>query len=130
MTGQAKAAAVVYAKHLPAMRAFYAHAIGLEETHAEPDHAVLESPAFELVLLSVPEPVAASIEIASPPARRTQTPIKLVFFVENIAAVRAAAMELGGEVNAVERTWQFRGHAVCDGHDPEGNVFQLRQPVA
>jgi hypothetical protein len=32
-------------------------------------------------------------------------------------------------MNAVEREWEFEGAKVCDGHDPEGNVFQLRQAV-
>jgi hypothetical protein len=31
--------------------------------------------------------------------------------------------------NAVEREWEFEGAKVCDGHDPEGNVFQIRQAV-
>jgi len=30
-------------------------------------------------------------------------------------------------MNAVERKWEFEGAKVCDGHDPEGNIFQLRQ---
>jgi len=30
-------------------------------------------------------------------------------------------------MNAVEREWELRGANVCDGHDPEGNIFQLRQ---
>ncbi|MEO8741793.1 MAG: VOC family protein [Lysobacteraceae bacterium] len=129
MSDRAKAGAVIYAKRVSDMRAFYAGAIGLDVMHAESDHVVLESPAFQLVVLAIPEPIAASIELASPPEWRTQTPIKLVFFVENIAAVRAVAPGLGGEVNVVEREWKFRQHTVCDGHDPEGNVFQLREPA-
>jgi hypothetical protein len=30
-------------------------------------------------------------------------------------------------MNPVEREWRFEDAKVCDGHDPEGNVFQLRQ---
>ena len=30
----------------------------------------------------------------------------------------------------VEREWEFDGDRVCDGHDPEGNVLQLRERVA
>ena len=29
-------------------------------------------------------------------------------------------------MNAVEREWEFEGAKVCDGCDPEGNVFQIR----
>ncbi len=30
----------------------------------------------------------------------------------------------------VEREWTFDGLTICDGHDPEGNVVQLRQRLA
>jgi hypothetical protein len=30
-------------------------------------------------------------------------------------------------MKAAEGEWEFEGAKVCDGYDPEGNVFQLRQ---
>jgi hypothetical protein len=30
-------------------------------------------------------------------------------------------------MNAVDREWELEGAKVCDGCDPEGNVFQIRQ---
>jgi hypothetical protein len=33
----------------------------------------------------------------------------------------------GGAINHAKREWQFEGAAVCDGYDPEANVFQVRQ---
>jgi hypothetical protein len=30
-------------------------------------------------------------------------------------------------LNPPDAEWLFEGSRVCDGHDPEGNVFQLRQ---
>ena len=65
-------------------------------------------------------------DVGSPPILREDTPIKLVFVVADIAAARASAAERGGSVNPVEHEWLFEGAKVCDGHDPEGNVFQLR----
>jgi hypothetical protein len=59
--------------------------------------------------------------------RRTQNPIKLVFFVENIAVAREVANTRSVALNAPDDEWVFEGNRVCDGHDPEGNVFQLRQ---
>jgi len=47
--------------------------------------------------------------------------------VPSIAASRETAAKLGGELNPPEREWEFDQAKVCDGHDPEGNVFQLRQ---
>ena len=123
---QPKAGAVIYAKTLASVSKVYGEVIGLDETHVERDHAVLESATFQLVILSIPNGIAASINIATPPARRTEAPIKLVFFVPNLAASRETAAKFGGELNPPGREWKFQQFIVCDGHDPEGNVFQLR----
>ena len=48
--------------------------------------------------------------------------------VASLDEARAAAASLGGIVDGVEREWDWRGATVVDGHDPEGNVFQLRAP--
>ena len=127
MPDQAKAGAVVYAKSIGRVSAFYSGAAGLEVAHVETDHVVLESPVLQLVVVAIPERIAASIELAVPPVRRTDTPIKLVFTVASISAARAAARSFGGELNPPDREWQFRGFKVCDGHDPEGNVVQFRE---
>jgi len=37
---------------------------------------------------------------------------------------------LGGQLNSTAREWKFRDTRVCDGHDPEGNMFQLRETLA
>lgn len=33
---------------------------------------------------------------------------------------------LGGELNPPDQEWQLGTTRICDGHDPEGNVFQVR----
>ena len=104
------------------MQAFYQAGAGLSAEHAESDHVVLASPAFQLVVHRVPEPIAASVEIENPPRRRTETPIKLVFWVASIAMARAMALRHGGELLDPDREWEFQGALVCDGQDPEGNV--------
>ena len=127
MTSQTKAGAVVYAVDLARVSEFYAGVVDLTVSQREADHIVLESSVFQLVVLSIPQAIAASIEIATPPVRRTENPIKLVFFVPSIVASRAAAAQLGGALNPPEREWHFQRCKVCDGHDPEGNVLQLRE---
>ena len=127
MAYQARAAAVLYAKDLRRVCAFYASVFGLTVDHADDEYAILESPMFQLVVLAIPLSIAASIEIADPPRRREDTPIKLVFFVPSISAARSDVAYFGGELNALAREWEFQGHRVCDGHDPEGNVIQLRE---
>jgi hypothetical protein len=87
---------------------------------------VLEAAAFQLVIIEIPRALAASVAIDDPPRRRTETPIKLVFPVRRIGETRDAALRCGGELNPPEREWDFNGCRVCDGHDPEGNVVQVR----
>ncbi|MGD9944835.1 MAG: VOC family protein [Burkholderiaceae bacterium] len=127
MPGALKPGAVIFAKDLERLARFYERLLTFRVSHAEPDHVVLESEAFELVIHAIPEHIASSIVISEPPEVREETPIKLFFAVENLAQARAAAAQLGGLLAPVQREWQGAGFRVCDGHDPEGNVFQLRQ---
>ena len=119
--------AVVYAKNLALVHAFYRSVLGLEVAQADDDYVVLASPTFQLVVLRMPEPIAASVEIADPPRLRTQTPIKLFFAVASITATRALAPRHGGALLPPEREWDFQGWRVCDGNDPEGNIVQFRE---
>ena len=97
------AGAVLYAKNLELVKEFYQAVLSLNVEHAENDYVVLVSPAFQLVILKAPERIASSIEIESPPRRRTETPVKLVFEVPSISATRAVAREHGGELFPPER---------------------------
>lgn len=109
------------------VQAFYQAVAGLVVEHAESNHVALGSLSFQLVILKIPERIASSIEIKSPPRRRSETPIKLVLFVASIAVTRSVAAMHGGELNPPEREWEFQGCRVCDGQDPKGNVVQFRQ---
>ena len=79
--------------------------------------------------MRIPKRIAETVDIATPLEPREDTPIKLAFGVKDIAHARDRAAELGGAMRALEREWEFEGVKVCDGHDPEGNIFQLRQTV-
>lgn len=122
-------AAVIYAKDLDRLVAFYA-ALGLDVDEAERgDYAVLLGNGVELSILQIPLQVAAQIEISAPPQARTRTPIKLAFVVASIDKSLDATRALGGRIKDDAKRWQFRGHAVQDAIDPEGNVYQLREPL-
>jgi predicted enzyme related to lactoylglutathione lyase len=121
------AGAIVYAKDITRLSQFYAQVAGLEIVHQVDDHVVLESDAYELVVVAIPAATAARIVITTPPARRENTAFKLVLPVRSLAEARAAAAAAGGALNAPEREWDFQGARVCDGHDPEGNVVQFRE---
>lgn len=129
MTNPAKAGAVIFAKDLHRVATFYEKLLGLTATHGESDHVVLTSAHCELVIHAIPKAIADTFTIAVPPERRSETPIKLYFFVASIADARARAAPLGGELNPPNREWEARGFRACDGHDPEGNVLQLREQV-
>lgn len=121
------AAAVVYAKHIATLARFYEDLLGLPAVLHAADHVVLANTSFELVLLAMPAAIAAQIHIAAPPVVREDTPVKLCFAVPSLAAARARAHALGGWLKPPAAEWRWRGVAVCDGVDPEGNVFQLRE---
>ncbi|MDE3071659.1 MAG: VOC family protein [Pseudomonadota bacterium] len=121
------AAAVLYAKDMAKVGDFYTKVAGLCVTHEEQGHIVLESDAFQLVVVAVPRKLASTIHVAEPPQRRENTVVKLVFPVASIAAAREAAQAHGGQVDFPGREWLFQGSRVCDGQDPEGNVVQFRE---
>lgn len=121
--------AVVYAKDLDKLCAFYAAVTELAVLSVQPDHVVLGGGGFELVVVAIPAHIARSIDIANPPLRREETPIKLIFVVRSIAVARSLAPIHGGELDPPESEWALPGGRVCDGHDPEGNVIQVRERI-
>ena len=129
MQTEFKAGAVVYAKDIARVSQFYSHVVGLPITLRETEFVVLQSLTFQLVVVAVPSEIAAQITIETPPVRREDTAVKLCFSVSSIEAAREEAAMWGGQLNGSEREWEFQGSHVCDGHDPEGNVIQVRARV-
>jgi catechol 2,3-dioxygenase-like lactoylglutathione lyase family enzyme len=127
MMYESRSGAVLYAKDIDRVAAFYSGVLGLKEEARDEDHVVLESPRFQLVVLKIPSDVSATIEIAVPPKRRAMGAVKLVFFISSMAGVRASVEAFGGVMNSSGEEWSFQGFRVCDGLDPEGNVIQFRQ---
>jgi catechol 2,3-dioxygenase-like lactoylglutathione lyase family enzyme len=130
MTYKSRSGAVLYAKDINRVAAFYSAVLGLEEETRDADHVVLESPAFQLVVLQIPSDIASTIEITVPPKRRAMAAVKPVFFVASMADVRASVEAFGGVMNSSDKEWSFQGFKVCDGLDPEGNVIQFREHAA
>ena len=127
MTDRGLIGAVLYAKDLERIAQFYASVMAIDVKRIEKAFAVLGSGPSQLVIVRIPDHLADTIEIAVPAKPREETPSKLVFAVDEIARARDRAAELGGAVRAAEQEWNFEGARVCDGHDPEGNIFQIRQ---
>jgi catechol 2,3-dioxygenase-like lactoylglutathione lyase family enzyme len=124
---ESRTGAVLFAKRLDHVAAFYANVLGLREAHRDAEHILLESPGFQLVVHRIPGDAAATIDVAAPSVRRASAAFKPVFFVQSLAKVRAIANAHGGAMEASDKEWSFNGVAVCDGLDPEGNVVQFRE---
>lgn len=88
--------AVLYAKDLPRLAQFYSAVTELEVQSMQDAFAVLGSGPSQLVIVRIPKRISHSIDMLTPPTRREDTPIKLVFAVEDIAEARSRAAELGG----------------------------------
>lgn len=129
MSDKPKPSAVVFAKDVKRMARFYREVVDMVEVHGDRAHVVLDGGHFQLVLHGIPKKIADSIEITTPPRVRDAMPIKVCLPVESIEAARARAALLGGEIGGAEKQWQARGFTACDGYDPEGNVFQVREPA-
>jgi predicted enzyme related to lactoylglutathione lyase len=127
MTNRPKPGAVLFAKDLSRVAKFYEALVSMAVTHSDEGVIVLESANQQLVIHGIPERIAKAIKITSPPTRRTDTAVKLVFPVASIDEARLKAPALGGELNPKKTEFVARGFRACDGCDPEGNVIQFRE---
>jgi predicted enzyme related to lactoylglutathione lyase len=121
--------AVIYAKDLARMVAFYEAVLHLSRQEESADFVLLAGADFELSVVAIPADIAVGIELAVPPAPREDTPIKLSFMVHSIEALRELVARAGGTLKPHGAEWIWRSQQHLDGLDPEGNVFQLRQLV-
>jgi predicted enzyme related to lactoylglutathione lyase len=121
---------VVYAKDMKAVSEFYTAILDLSEAEAAADFKLLIGPGVELSVVRIPEAIASSIVVSSPPAVREETPLKFSFLVVNLSQAIVRASSAGGSFKPLESAWSWRGMRHLDGHDPEGNVVQLREPLS
>ena len=122
--------AVLFVADVPLLTRFYQGVASMKILHADADHALLEVAGFQLTVHAMRgEPATRSKPGERVPVRE-DSHWKLCLPVESIAAARARASELGGSLKPREHEWSARGFRACDGHDPEGNVLQLREPAA
>jgi len=123
--GKHEAGAVLFTTNLRSLTSFYEGVAGLSPFRSEEDHIRLEKGLFRLTVHKIPARYAKNIKITTPPTVRENSAVKLAFNVDDIARARQMAAQLGGAVYPPEREWHYEGMTVCDGYDPDGNVFQL-----
>lgn len=117
--------AVLFAKHLDKVAAFYVGALGFERVSGDRDHTILRCDDFDLVVHQIPKAIADTIAIADPPKRRTSGAIRLDFPVGSVDDARKRARSLGGDVDDAPPPWAARDTRFFLGYDPEGNQFGL-----
>jgi catechol 2,3-dioxygenase-like lactoylglutathione lyase family enzyme len=112
---------ILFVKDLARMVAFYRDGLGLTPLpeRASDGWAELDAGGVTLGLHLIPAEIAARIHVSYPPARRTGTPIKLAFAVDDLEAARAR-LAAQGALMSEPTSW-----GSCDGADLEGNVFQI-----
>lgn len=120
------AAAVVFVDDVEKLTAFYQALGGMTVLHAEASHAVLEIPGLQITIHALR---SSGARPEAPYRTRHDTHIKLSIPVTSIAEARFTAERLDGEVWPPDKEWEAvdRGFRACDGRDPEGNVFQVRE---
>jgi hypothetical protein len=82
----------------------------------------------EVLIHSIPDGIARSIAISSPPKPRDASPVKPIFDVGSLESVLDVVQARGGVVT--DRAFSFDGLTRHDVLDPDGNVIQLRCPTA
>lgn len=116
------ATVIVFAKDVARMRAFYEGVLGLVAFEEDVGWVRLDAVGCAVALHAIPERFARDIVISDPPAAREDTPIKLAFHVDDVAAERERLVAAGVTMMPLKT---FGSLSLCDGLDPEGNVFQI-----
>lgn len=116
---------ILFAKDMEKMTTFYEVVIGLRRVQTPDDSdefVALDAGGIHLCLHRIPEHYAREIEIATPPVAREGTPIKVCFHAPDVRRTRGELEFRGAMLGPVR---EFGHLHLCDGTDPEGNVFQL-----
>ena len=111
---------MLFVKDLERMTAFYRDVLGLEpvaETRLD-DWVEFAGSGVQFSLHAIPEAIAGSIHIDSPPRVRDQGASKLTFAVQDVDATLRRIEAMGLPV--LRRPW-----GGTEAVDPEGNVFAV-----
>lgn len=108
------AQAILFVNDVVRMKAFYTGLLGLTVIEDEPGYARLDGGGCVLMLHALREPPS--------PTPRTDSFIKLAFHSDDVGATRSQLIAHGIQMRDLH---QFGNVTLCDGVDPEGNVFQI-----
>jgi len=121
--------AVIFVYNVARLRDFYQKVISMAIVVDECDYAILALPHFELVIHGIPSERPTDANAKEFVEVREDGYCKICLPVKHIENARTIARELGGTIKEPDHEWTARGFRACDGHDPEGNVFQVRESI-
>lgn len=120
---------VLFVNDVLRVSVFYRDLIQMNVTTEAPTHTELTLPGFDLVIHKIPIDLPVEYDASGRAITREDSYTKICLPVVNIATARIVAQSLGGYIKGPEFEWLHRGYRVCDGQDPEGNVFQARETL-
>lgn len=127
MSLRPKPSVVLFVDDVDRLTRFYREMAQMALAHEGTGHTVLELDGIQLVIHALRRPAGHSVPASGSIAVREDSHWKLGLPVASIAEARTTAAALGGFIAPVAKEWEARGFRACDGHDPEGNVFQVRE---
>ncbi len=130
MSARPKPSVVLFVDDVARLTRFYRDLAQMSLLNADADHAVLELDGIQLVIHALRRRGASKATAPAEVVPRQDARWKLCLPVTSIAAARDVASTLGGSIQPSSREWEARGFRACDGHDPEGNVIQVRETAA
>lgn len=113
---------IYYVRDVALLKNFYGTHFGLAVTEEiEGEWVVLQAGAIELALHRAGAPFRGAARNGGATSN-----VKLVFSVSDLHGLRERLLEAGVAMRGLKRYDGFP-YVLCDGCDPEGNVFQLSQ---
>ena len=126
MSDKPKPSVVVFVADVRRASAFYREVASMDVLIEDEGYTVMEIDGLQLVVHALsgePRVIAEAIHV------REDSYVKLCLPVASIVSARSLAAANGGAIKSREHEWEARGFRACDGHDPEGNVIQVREPA-
>ena len=121
-----KPSVVVFVSNVQRVSDFYRELASMRVEVEDSAHIVLDMEGFQLVIHALRgAPTTGNAETVV--RAREDSYLKVCLPVASIDAARTIAAEKGGAIKSREHEWVARGFRACDGHDPEGNIIQVRE---
>jgi hypothetical protein len=114
---------VLYAKHPDRLANFYGSLFQMEQSEMGGGSFALIGPGMEINIVQIPENIARTFTLSTPPAPREDTPLKFSVEVPSVDQVASIARNLGGVPRG--ESWEWHSRRFLDIVDLEGNIFQV-----